>query len=405
MSPADILLNAPQIGVLWALYLPAGALGLVPGDNMDALDASVRPAAGTFPPPAPGERFYFSLAPGSPTLALIPATAGDILYYDIGSGAALPTIWSRRDLHGLDADDNLDALDIWDPGYPLEDDGGFLEQHLGHWCGNQVPGATQNSAPVARANAVADVPSPANSSVSPCLVSCPAGDVEFEVIVRDVSNNPRSGSVVTLDFSACVNFSPCPGTDPYVVDQATRTITMATNAAGRAVFPLRLGGTCPAGAVRVRADGVLLATRALASPDQDGSLLVNGLDRDLLIAKGGSTDPTGDFDCDGTVNGVLVLDVPPPIASRSFSARLGPNPLAPGRSAHLIVQVPTAGRLDIELFDVMGRRVDRQSTDLLASGTWRLQWQAPSGLASGVYSLRIGGGPGLATLKVAILEP
>jgi hypothetical protein len=44
-----------------------------------------------------------------------------------------------------------------------------------------------------------------------------------------------------------------------------------------------------------------LATRALASPDQNGDGLVEAQDVGLLQAKAGSQDPTGDLDCDGSI--------------------------------------------------------------------------------------------------------
>jgi hypothetical protein len=163
---------------------------------------------------------------------------------------------------------------------------------------------------VAPTHAAEGVPSPANSTVGACLVACPLGDIEFEVVVRDLAGNPVAGSTVALDFSACAQAFLCtvpgPAPDPYTVDLATRTVSMVTNAAGLARFPLRAGGGCPTATVRVFADGVLLALRALASPDQDGDGFTSNLltnDAALFFAKLGTADPTADLDCDADVDG------------------------------------------------------------------------------------------------------
>src|SRR5262245_14412883 len=110
--------------------------------------------------------------------------------------------------------------------------------------------------------ASAGVPSPINSSFPPCLVACPMGDIHQVVIVRDFGNNPTAGSTVLFDFSGCPGAFLCAArpNDPYIVDPATRTIRMTSDAAGRAEFPLRVGGTGAAGSVKLFADGVLFAS-------------------------------------------------------------------------------------------------------------------------------------------------
>ena len=160
----------------------------------------------------------------------------------------------------------------------------------------------------AAASAVAAVPSAANSTLPPCMVLCPMGDLPFIVVVRDFANNPIAGSTVVLDFSDCPNgayICPQPPPDPYAVNYVARTLSRLTDGAGRATFVARLGGTGPAGCVSVSADGVVLRTYALASPDQDGDgqvVSVIGTDDPRFAAKLGSSDPTADFDCDGYVD-------------------------------------------------------------------------------------------------------
>ena len=159
------------------------------------------------------------------------------------------------------------------------------------------------------AGAIAAVPSPTNSTVPACMAPCPLGDMPFPVVVRDPGNNPVIGSSVVIDFTQCPGAYLCPGipTDPYLTDPVGRTLRATTGAGGSVTFPARVGGIGGLGSVRVFADGVLLASLALASPDQDGDGMVVsiiGLDDPAFAAKLGTTNPTADFDCDGDVDSV-----------------------------------------------------------------------------------------------------
>lgn len=154
------------------------------------------------------------------------------------------------------------------------------------------------------APALANVPIAANSTVPACLSACPLGDMPITIVVRDLASNPVSSSSVVLDFSNCPGFYLCPiaGSDPYSgVPGVPAAVRALTNAAGSVTFPLRAGGGCGANTVNVYADGVLLAQRAFSSPDQNGDGVVLSADQALLAAKVGGSDPTGDFDCNGTV--------------------------------------------------------------------------------------------------------
>ena len=152
------------------------------------------------------------------------------------------------------------------------------------------------------APALAGVPSPSNSIVDPCLVACPAGEVVFHILVRDLANNPVINSVVQIDFCACPGVTLCPQstTDPYQRVGACQ-IRKVAGVDGRADFAIRAGGLCANEDVRVFADGVLIAFRRVASPDQDGNLMVNFADLVLAKAKNPGFDRTADFDCDAFV--------------------------------------------------------------------------------------------------------
>lgn len=150
--------------------------------------------------------------------------------------------------------------------------------------------------------AMANVPNPSDSMVDPCLVVCPAGEIVFHVTVLDFGHVPVPNSVVLIDFCGCPNVTLCPQsqTDPYLRLNACQ-IAKITNVQGVANFAIRAGGGCSNLGARVYADGILLAQRNVASPDQDGNLMVLLPDLSLADSKRGSADPTADFDCDGLV--------------------------------------------------------------------------------------------------------
>ena len=159
------------------------------------------------------------------------------------------------------------------------------------------------SAPVA-------VPSPSNSTLPSCFVACPLGDIHIVATIRDLANVPAAGSMVVLDFSGCAGANVCASSasDPYVYDPVSRTIRMAANGAGNVDFPLRVGGGCGTGGVRMFADGVLMSSYALVSPDQTGNgvvlCIVGDNDCAAFVAKLGTADPSADWDCDGDVDNV-----------------------------------------------------------------------------------------------------
>lgn len=412
VSPADVLLDDP-LGANLAIAIPFEDLGLMPGDDLDALDASCRDV----PAPQVGDRIYFSLRPGSPTLALIAASPADILFFDLGGGG-LPAIWSPAEAHGLKATDDLDALDIWDPGFPqLTEDGGFLEDHAGHRCSWPVPidapRADRHDEGVV--DYTSSIPSPANCTVDACMVACPGGDALFQVIVRDIANNRIFGSTVELDFSECAEFVPCPTGNAYTLDWDRRSIRTSTDLIGVASFPLRGGGTCGPSTVEVRADGVLIATRSLSSPDLDASLMVDGVDRLLLSAIEGGAGPQGDFDCSGLVSGAFdpqdppppppLLDAPPPARpSAELSVRVSSNPVRAGVRATIQLAVRASGPVVAELIDLSGRRIERLPLIAASTGASSHDWRVPQGLAAGVYSLRVRSGTAEACTRVIVVS-
>ena len=144
-------------------------------------------------------------------------------------------------------------------------------------------------------------PSEFYSSIPAPMTACPAGDMVYSITMHDWANRPLTYTMVVLEFDRCPPFrlAPAPGDEGYWLDFSA--VADTTDGAARVDFAIRGGGTCPAGGVRIRANGVGVATRALASPDQDGDLVVSAADRALASTKLGSADPTADFDRDGAV--------------------------------------------------------------------------------------------------------
>jgi hypothetical protein len=87
-------------------------LGLVPGDDIDALIVLDRDANGVFDGQ---DLVLFSLTPGSPSLDVIPGTsvAGRAADIFVVRPNALPAVWATAGDLGLGAEtDNVDALDL-----------------------------------------------------------------------------------------------------------------------------------------------------------------------------------------------------------------------------------------------------------------------------------------------------
>ncbi len=162
------------------------------------------------------------------------------------------------------------------------------------------------------------IPDPTTSTVDPCLIICPLGDFTFNVTVRDPASNPVANSTVQIDF--------CPTPSVHLCLVPPCTVSGITNAAGAVSFSIR-GGGISATPVTIRADGVLLGTRPVASPDQDGNQTVNGADQAIGNGKLGAADPTMDLDCDQGVVDAQDLAVQQAHLGHTCS---GPTPAKPG---------------------------------------------------------------------------
>lgn len=107
-SGAYIFFSPPVVGysVAPALYASDLALGLSPGDDIDALSIIEDGALGF----TAGDSIYFSLTPGSPTLGAIGASPGDVL---VTTTAGVPSVAIGATSIGLAPGDDLDALYVF----------------------------------------------------------------------------------------------------------------------------------------------------------------------------------------------------------------------------------------------------------------------------------------------------
>ena len=113
---ADIFVDPFPIDLLGlpSLAFDQSALGLGTSDDIDALDmdpVSVMDTDGNGVPDIP---VFFSLAPGSPTLTLLGATAADILVTAGGAPPSVAVSAATLGLNLLQPGDDIDAL-LYDP--------------------------------------------------------------------------------------------------------------------------------------------------------------------------------------------------------------------------------------------------------------------------------------------------
>lgn len=174
------------------------------------------------------------------------------------------------------------------------------------------------AAAVAAPDALAKLPSPANSTVPAHinLVGASATGIdpcgEYDVVVRDLANDLQAGTIVVLDFSRATDVRLA--TDPVEPgafrDCPTRTIRAYTDMSGVARFRVvgASTGAAPstfAPEVDVYADGVFLGTIRASTFDLDGQNGVGGADNSIWLGDfgAGGNAARSDYDGDGVVGG------------------------------------------------------------------------------------------------------
>ena len=259
--------------------------------------------------------------------------------------------------------------------------------------------------PTAHLSSTSNLPNSSNCYFDKCIVSCPAGDSVYTVVVHDVLNVPVPNSDVVIDFSFCGSVVLAESDPPGQYLLGPGTVLRTTNSLGRADFPLASGGTCAPGPIKVYASGQLLGSRRfVASFDQDGDLAVTEADLALVQAKVGTSDLTADFDCDSAVtsndydiaithlghghSSLIGIGGGPAIG---FCVRALSNP---SRGAvEFELRAPEGGRARLAIYDVSGRRLATVLDREIEAGIRRVSWSGRDdggrAVASGVYRYRL----------------
>lgn len=91
-----------------------------------------------------------------------------------------------------------------------------------------------------------------------------------------------------------------------------------------------------------------------------------------------------------------------PLPPASVSLAAAPNPFNPRTTVQF--DLPQAGQVALDAFDLRGRRVARLTEGFHAAGHHELAWDAGPQLASGVYLLRLETGQGTVNQRVALVR-
>jgi hypothetical protein len=261
----------------------------------------------------------------------------------------------------------------------------------------------------AAAPARAGIADPANCTLDPALVACPAGDAVFTVVTRDASGSWWAEDFVTLSFCPCSSFHLESPSSLYTINGDGCSISEMPNDQATSRFPVAGFGTC-ADLVRIDAGGVTLGYRAVASPDQDGDGVVTSADIAIVQSKVGTSDPTADFNGDGMVTAADVAFAqnhlghseaatgvpygPAATAGIHFSRSPSPNP-ARG-AVTFAVATPELQHAEITVADLTGRRIATLWSGPLAAGdhpfAWKGQTLRGEAARAGLYLVQVRGG-------------
>ena len=136
---------------------------------------------------------------------------------------------------------------------------------------------------------------------------------EFEVVVRDLANNPVPGAVIRVDFSVIPELHIAADQhDPdAIVDCGGKSVSKIADVNGRAVFCI-VGSNIPGaaavtllGGCRIFANGILGAFPTAIAFDLDGMGGVDGGDLSVFLTDffSGQSFGRSDYDCDGNLGG------------------------------------------------------------------------------------------------------
>lgn len=405
LPTSSVLVKPPGPAPL-IVYADAAALGLDPGDDIDAL-AIWDQSPGGIPRDDPdlvfndGDGIVFSLAEGSPSLPItvdgVPIDEGGVFLAVPGAGivAALPGGY-----FSLADSDELDAVHVVDPRTsPLPPCGAGL--------GTSTVRPFEGFS-VLQSDLVAELGGPPVHVVVRLNETERFGDPSGvgEYLVTATVADPAVARIESAVPAWC-------GWEPGFPAGTSRCEECADVPSGGAAWT----GPCPGPSGTFRAwyiRGLEGSTPPLLGPD-----LCIG---DLHVRAVGPG--TTRIDLTGTASGWTPGGpVPKAVESASFwitvtgtagvgrraePARLvlhGPNPFVPNSEVRF--EMPAAGSARLVAVDVSGRRVRRLAAGWLEAGAHRVRWDgrddAGRALASGVYFLRLETAAGSAVRRVSLI--
>jgi hypothetical protein len=164
----------------------------------------------------------------------------------------------------------------------------------------------------------ASPPSPANSTTPSCIILVGSDGTtpsqafgHFNVIYRDLANNPMPNAPIVVDLSGIPElFIAADQRDPaLVVSCAEKRVTKLTDVNGRADFCIigaSLEGVPPVvllGGGKIFAAGTLIGSPTVSAFDLDGRLGLGAGDLVQFLGDFASGNPYGrsDFDCSGSI--------------------------------------------------------------------------------------------------------
>jgi hypothetical protein len=163
-------------------------------------------------------------------------------------------------------------------------------------------------------SALASPPTPSNS-IAPDQINLvgltggvPARNFgQFQVLIRDIANNPVPNAPVTIDLAYCPDLHIC--ADPLdptaVVDCPAKRVTKVTDANGSVFMTILGGSNGPGNAVELHNTGriywgaVLLRSPTISAFDLDGQLGVSASDLSAFLGDFANGNPFGRVDYDG----------------------------------------------------------------------------------------------------------
>jgi hypothetical protein len=182
-------------------------------------------------------------------------------------------------------------------------------------------------------------------------------------------------------------------------------------------FPLKAGGVCTGSIVVSIFIPDNFVRTAVASPDQNGDLFVDGDDLAIAQAKVGTSDRTADFNCDGVVTSAdLViqeghlghgsggtLDVPrSDLAQATFLSPVTPTPARSSAVIRFTLAAPE--RVSLAVYDLHGRRVARLLDGASKPAGQHDVWVRTAAWPSGAYFCRLDAGSTHAVRKMLVVN-